>query len=121
LNGDEVRAEWVRFRNAANVRAEAAKQSQQVIYDLMNHYRMLSAAERAEVDVLLVRDIDSDEPNAQFDALALISEFKVKSALPALRSLARRLELARSPNAPYDWSKVNRIIGDLAQPDSHMA
>lgn len=121
MNRDEVRLEWVQFRNETNHRARAVKQSQQAIYDLMSHYRSLSEAEKREVDALLIEDLDSTEENTQFDALALIREFKVKSALPALRALADRLEAEQSPSAPYDWAKVNRLIASLTRSDSRPA
>ena len=113
MNEDDIRSEWCRFRRDASDRAQAAKQSQQVIYDLINYYQSLSEDERVVVDMLLADDLDSTNEADQFDALALIREFQIQSALPALRALADRLELEHSARAPYEWSKVNGLIGLL--------
>lgn len=55
----------------------------------------------------------SDEENVRFDALSLIEDFKIRSAVPALRKLADRLEHQDQPGAPYEWAKVKRILGNL--------
>ncbi len=49
----------------------------------------------------------------RFLPLSLIREFRIVSALPALRVLADWLETQDTPGAPYEWAKVNRVIGDL--------
>jgi hypothetical protein len=114
MNRNEIRLEWRRVQMDANTRAEVAKQSQQAIYELITHYRALSDKERLIVDGLLAEDLDSTDEKAQFDALALIREFRIKSTLPALRVLASRLESEESPGAPYEWAKVNSLIGSLS-------
>jgi hypothetical protein len=45
--------------------------------------------------------------------LSMIS--RSQAALPALRSLVERLESSGDPGAPYEWVKVNRVIGCLSQ------
>ena len=56
----------------------------------------------------------SDDENVRFDALALIDDFKIASAAPALQELARRLASDGTPGAPYELKKVRRIISNLA-------
>jgi hypothetical protein len=49
--------------------------------------------------------------SARFLPLFLIREFGIVSALPALRVLADWLETQDTPGAPYEWAKVNRVLG----------
>jgi hypothetical protein len=62
-------------------------------------YRSLDGADRAVFDRVLADWLHADDPGKRFDAQALIREFKICSALPALRqSLAYwRNRLARYP------------------------
>jgi len=80
------------------------------------HYRALGDAERNVVDDLLAEQVISSDENVRFDALATVREFRIRSALPALRVLAQRLEHEASTGAPYEWAKVNRLIGHLVGP-----
>jgi hypothetical protein len=102
-----------RLWRAASDQAVAAKQSQAALVALFDHYRGLSADDRVIVDRLLAEQVASDDATDRFDALAVIGEFRVTSALPALRALADRLAVAPGPSAPYEWAKVNRLIGLL--------
>ena len=82
---------------------------------LFARYRTLSGQEREIVDQLLAEQVESPVANVSFDALAVIREFRVVSALPALRSLADRLEREASVAAPFEWSKVNQVVGLLVE------
>src|SRR5262245_27651349 len=90
--------------------AKASKQSMAALFDLFDRYRELSPDERAFIDRLLADDLQSDDEGSRFDSLAIIDEFRIASALPALRALAARLETATGPGALYEWEKVNGII-----------
>ena len=63
-----------------------------------------------------MRLASKDETVNRFDTLALVREFRITVALPALRVLAGWLEPQHSPGAPYEWAKVNRLIGVLTEP-----
>lgn len=110
-----VRDAWLRMCDEESARAATSKQSQEALIAMSARYRALTLDERLVVDRLLAEQLSSDDENVRFDALALISEFSVVSAVPALRQLASWLESQRWPGAPYEWAKVDRIIGRLAQ------
>jgi hypothetical protein len=74
----------------------------------------LHGQDRQEAEATLAQWIFSAEPRRRFDALATIETLKLRSALPALRMLARELEDSAAPSGPYDWAWVNRIIGRLS-------
>jgi hypothetical protein len=110
---EDVRAEWTAFRKQSNADALAAKESQGALFRLFDRYRSLSAAERSVVDQLIAEQVLSPDETVRFDAVAMIDKFVITSALPALRMLAARLEGDAQPGAPFEWAKVNRVIGTL--------
>jgi hypothetical protein len=76
------------------------------------------------VDRVLIDQLVPNEPapsdpwylgeNAWFDALFLVDRFAIVAAVPTLRQLEVWLEDQTTPGAPYEWAKVNRILGALA-------
>jgi hypothetical protein len=95
--------------------AAQGKDSNLAVGYFKNFFRTIDESERPSADAILAEwALSPDDDARRFVALAIIDEFKVVSALPSLRALAERFELADGPAAPYDWAKVNRIIGRLA-------
>jgi hypothetical protein len=113
VTDDELRAAWARFRDAVDVEQVAAKDSQGALPRLFERYRSLSDPERKIVDELISHDVTSSDETRRFDAVALIGEFRISSAVPALRVLADRLESDPGPGAPFEWAKINRVIGEI--------
>jgi uncharacterized protein HemX len=109
----DVRATWEQLRERVDREAREQKMSQAAILELSRQYRLVRVGERKEVDELVAEWVLSDDENKRFDALALISEHRIKSATPALHRLAERLKTAADPSAPYELAKVNRILGKL--------
>jgi hypothetical protein len=114
LTDTDVRRAWLdAWRDTSDLRIRA-KQSQVALFDMFDRYRALSAPDKQVVDELLAELVMSPDERVRFDVLAVIDEFRITSALPALRALANRLEGESSPGAPYEWEKVNRMIGTIA-------
>lgn len=111
----EVRRRWLAIWRDADVRYREMKASNEALLELYERYAELAPADRDEVDRLLAETLLSHDENLQFDALALIEEFRIASALPELRALAKRLPRSNSPGAPYHLAKVQRIIDLLAR------
>jgi hypothetical protein len=91
--------------------AQAAKFSHQAILRFEKFYRELSEVDRPVVDEVLAgwvaRALDS---RRRFDALAIISRFRIRSALPALQQALVALDSAEGPAVPFERLKVERII-----------
>ena len=118
MSNQAVRQYWISFREQASDEAIAAKDSQSAIFALFSYYRGLPGEERSIIDRLLAEQLGEDDEDVWFDALAVLDEFRIRSALPALHQLADCLESAHGPSAPYDWAKVNRLIAYLtAKPE----
>lgn len=105
-----LNAEWIRI----DQEAEARKDSHSAVFELARLYRSLSREERFVADQVLIEWALSGDEKKQFDALAMIDEFSISSAIPALNRLAARFKQAKGPSAPYDLAKVNRILDRLA-------
>jgi hypothetical protein len=83
-------ARWIEMRSAASRMAESVKQPQLVTLELAENYRRLDPSEREEIDRYLgVQALSADETE-RFDALALINEFRIVSAIDKLMELTAR-------------------------------
>lgn len=69
-------------------------------------YATLQLEEKAAADALLAEWVHSADEGQQFDALALIRRFRIRSALPSLDRLSGKLEHTTGPGAPFLRSKV---------------
>lgn len=65
------------------------------------------------MDKLPAQALVSNEEWKRFDALALVSDFRVRSARPKLHELGTQLETSRAPGAPFELRKVRQIIAEL--------
>ena len=88
--------------------------------ELMKLYRRFDDEEQRMAKEVIVEWLRSPEPRKQFDALALVDELVIVSALPTLRELQGEAEECTDHEAPYDWARLNRIAGRLsAAGESH--
>lgn len=113
MMGASISDRWMMLRSELDRRAVESKSSQEAIIELSRRYGLLEEDERAEIDELLAKWVLSDDEAERFDALAIIFDHDVASAIPALRQLASRLEESDEVGAPYEWAKVNRLLGRL--------
>jgi len=98
-----------------SVRADENKSPQDILLSLQARYRTLSEEDRTIIDQLLSDQLSFEDEDVRFCALTLIHEFRITSAVPALRRLADWLETHQWPGAPYEWTKVNQLAGRLLE------
>lgn len=110
-----VRETWVEQWDGIAQRWEGDKMPMGAVFELADAYKSLSADERAIADEVIAERAENGDPPTRFDALHLIREFHITSALPALRRLQARLETQTDPPVRSEWAKVNRIIGSLVE------
>jgi hypothetical protein len=109
----EFRESMETFRRRADVEAAAQKDPQLALDQLHELYAKLDASERGMANRVLVEWCLSTDEGMRFDALAIIDDFRVSDAAPALRELANRLRKSNEPGAPYELQKANRIANSL--------
>jgi hypothetical protein len=113
MNLDEFRREMWAYRQAVDRDADALKESNLAWEWLRGLYRRFDAEERRLADQVLSEWTLSDDENVRYDALVLIGDFRIMSALPALRELSARLRRSNAPGAPYELQKVDRLLREL--------
>ena|SRR5262245_60431921 len=113
MNSVEFRRWMDSYRLDVNEEAISLKDSMLVLDRLQALYWKLDQDERAMADQVLADWALSDDETVRFDALALINSIGITSALPGLRRLSERLVASRTPSAPYELKKVNRLIERL--------
>jgi len=111
---EEFRQEMESYRRDADADASARKDSQLVLDRLHALYLKFDASEQAMANRVLAEWALSGDEGMRFDALALIDEFKIRQAIPALNELAQRLGSSKAPGAPYELEKAKRIVADLS-------
>jgi hypothetical protein len=112
---DEFRVEMASYRRAADDDAETTKDPYITIERLHALYMKFDESKRQMADEVLSEWALSQDEKLRFDALALIDELKLDTALPALHKLAARLASSAEPSAPYELKKVQRIVTGLGQ------
>ena len=106
-------SDFMRLWSDIDKRHTDAKDSQGAIPELFSLYASLDASERDQANSDLFDVLRHGTEGQRYDALAIINEFRVADALPALRELAVRLQIEDSPGAPFELAKVDRIIARL--------
>jgi hypothetical protein len=112
---DEFRHEMEAYRQAVHEEASKFKYSHLAVERLFALYQKFDAEERRMADQVLTEWVVSEDPGMRFDAKALVHEFEIVKAIPALQQLAQRLASSRAVGAPGELEVVDRIIGDLTR------
>jgi hypothetical protein len=93
--------------------ALSRKDSQAVTVELINIYAQMTPEERSVADQVLGEWVRSDQERKRFDALAVIDQFRIRSAAPPLRALEADLRKRLDPTVPFELKKVRRILRAL--------
>lgn len=119
MKGEEIRLEMNRYWHQVDREALEFKDPQIALDRLHTLYRRLDAHERAVANEVLTEWVLSDHEPKRFDAMALISDFRIAESLPSLHELISRLEQSSDPGAPFERNKAERIIVELSQNGPH--
>jgi hypothetical protein len=109
-----TRAEFESLWDRLDAEALAGKQSQEATVRLTSFYGELDEADRAVVDEALTDWVTADDDRRLFDALALIADFEIRSALPALKRRAESLAGATEGPPKYEREKIERVVRELS-------
>ena len=113
MSAHDIRARWEALHDRLDAAAVAENLSEAATYDLSRAYGALTPDERRVVDGVIAEWAKSDDEKKRFDALALIREHRIASALPAVDELAARLSTSKEPDAPYELAKIRRLKAHL--------
>ena len=110
---DEFRHEMESYRDDANAEAQRLKDPWIAIERLRILFGRFDESEQRIANQVLSEWLLSEDENVRFDAVALVRDLRVLSAMPVLRELASRLVSSQGPGAPYELKKVNGLIREL--------
>lgn len=111
---EEFRVEMASYRQRADDEAKALKDPYVTLEKLRALYLKFDDDERQMANQVLSEWTLSDDESLRFDALALIDDLKIDTAVPALQRLVKYLGSSTEPSAPYELKKVHRILAGLA-------
>ena len=110
---EEFRTLMNEFRAAVDREGEDEKDSYLALEALHTFCEKLEGSEKEFADRVLTEWLLSDDEGLRFDAEALIDDYCVIQALPALATLRERLAMDNSPGAPFEIEKLERISRNL--------
>jgi hypothetical protein len=113
MNVDDVRSALKEIRQDAERRATERKDSMFALEVLFDGYSALHDERRTLAEQVLAEWVLSPDEVRRYDGIALIRKFRVRSAVPALQALARRLESETTPGAPFELAKVRTLMAEL--------
>ena len=123
MNREEFRKSFVEAWEAIDEDADSSKFPEIAVPTLENLYRAFDDEQRNIADQIIAEFVTSSDPGKQFDALALVRTFKIRTALPQLLELeasckrrVRRSWIRSDPTAPNDLEEVRRVIQALKEP-----
>jgi hypothetical protein len=113
---DDFRRNFEAERHRLAAAADQSKVPMAGVFALFDVYRQLDESNMAWADQVISEWTLSHDELRRYDAVALIQEFNIAVALPALEQLAARLMNERTVGAPFELEKVRNVIAHLARP-----
>ena len=113
MNFEEFGEAMSSYRQSANDEGVRMRDPYLALERLRALYEKFDVSERAMADQVLAGWALSNDEGLRFDALALIDDLEIRTALDALRELSRRLRSSKAVSAPFEIKKVRRIIERL--------
>jgi hypothetical protein len=110
---DDFREGMNSFWEAANRRARELKDPIYALERTASMYARLEREDRDHADRVFSEWLLSEDEAKRYVAVALIREFRVATAAPALRELVLKLRDSDDPGAPFEREKVEHLLSEL--------
>jgi hypothetical protein len=111
---DLTREDFESFWTRVDAAAVESKESQEATIRLASLYRELDDDDRAVVDEALADWVVHGDERRRFDAVALIQEFEIRSALAGLRERLATLPGGSVGPAGAERAKLERVLAALS-------
>lgn len=112
---DIFRAELESWWADTYARATRYKDPHAAQTELVDLYEKFSPEVQPLADRVLSEWVTSDDVAKRFNALVLIDQFRIRSAVDQLRVLESTLAVQEGPEARFELKKVKRIIAELGE------
>jgi len=113
MNSEAFQTEMDRMWSSLNDEALRLKDSFSALDRLKGWYQRLDDGDREQANCGIARWLRSETEAKRFDAVALVREFRISQAIPALRDLSERLAFQSTPGAPFEREKVDALLVEL--------
>jgi hypothetical protein len=107
------REDFETFWTRVDAEVVESKHSQEATIRLVSFYRDLDDEDRALVDAALADWVIRGDEGRRFDALSLIQEFEIRSALPALRARLASLPTGSGGPVGGERARLQRVMEAL--------
>ncbi len=101
---------WRKTAAEARALVDSGRDAMAPVALLSRLYSELTDDERHVADALLAEDLLSTDSGVRYDALWIVSDLAIESAVPALRALASRLAASTELGATFELQKVMRLL-----------
>jgi hypothetical protein len=115
MRRQDFRAEFNGFRRIVEEEATSRRDPYHALERLHQFYERLNAEQRAAADETIATWLGSSVEAQRFDALVLIEDYGIRSAVPALQELLVSLRSIPGPAAAFESQKVERILARLGR------
>lgn len=111
---------WIEEHQKINKLAVASKNTMSSLLSIYELYDSLLCYDKNKVDEIFIEWIDKSEINninndELYTALACVTEFKIISAVPAMRRLCSRLADCKIPENPQGYNMREKILDKLSK------
>lgn len=113
MNQDEWRKTIGDWWSEIDAQALASKDSQAATLLLLERFRELNEDTMPVAAAVLGEWVLSTNSRQRFDALAVVQEFRLVSAVSQLRELESRLSVIAGPEALFEAKKVRALLALL--------
>lgn len=97
--------------------SRAAKNPTTALFDMYERYNALTDIEKKEIDELLIKWIEDVNEDKRYTALAMVEEYSITGAIPAMKRLSERFKDSKIPDDPQGYNErelILRKIHDLS-------
>lgn len=110
LTLEELRSRLESWWSERDAAAIASKDSSRATRELNAAIAEMEPDERRCAEQVIAEWLLSNDEGRRFDALAVVRDLEIQSAVPALRELEARLGGSGEPGAPFERNKVRDLL-----------
>ena len=91
----------------------ASKNPMSALFEMYRRYEALTNSERDQINDLLVTWVEDSNDDKRFAAHAIVEEYKIVAAIPAMGRLCERLKRCNVPDNPDGFYERQKVLGKI--------
>jgi len=109
----DIKQWWTNEHDELLQLARAAKNPMSALFDMYERYNALTDSEKKEIDKVLIDWIEDIDEDKRFTALAMVIEYNIADAIPAMKRLANRFKNSKIPDDPIGYNERELILSKI--------